>query len=70
MRKSVVVLGIQTDAIQQVLHASLQLRAAGDAVQFHRAPDDLTDPLARIERRERILEDRLHLAPYRAQVTP
>ena len=68
VREPVVVLGLQADAVEQVLHAALQLRAAGQPVQLERVADDLAHPLARIERGERVLEDHLHLPAHRAQV--
>ena len=36
-------------------------------VDLHRVADDRAHPLARVERRVRILEDHLHLAPQRSQ---
>jgi hypothetical protein len=39
-------------------------------VQAQRHPDDLAHALARVERRERILEDHLHLAPQRLHLLP
>ena len=40
------------------------------AVDPERVADDLADPLARVERGVRVLEDHLHLAPERAQLPP
>ena len=64
VREAVEVLGVQPDALEQLARARLPLvaRHAGDA---QRRGEDLADPLARVERRLRILEDHLHLAPQR-----
>ena len=49
VRKPVVVLGLQADTVEQVLHPALHLPALGEAVQFERVTDDLADALARIQ---------------------
>ena len=70
MRVAVVVLGVQPD----LLHAApararlRSLALARDAVDRERLADDRADRLARVERRVRVLEDHLHLAPQRAQL--
>ena len=39
-------------------------------MQAQRLPDDLDHALARVQRRERILEDHLHLAAERRELAP
>ncbi len=56
--------GERPDAFEQLAHAPLDVVAArARALQRH--PDDLADPLARVQRRVRVLEDHLHLAAQR-----
>ncbi len=62
VREAVVVLGLQTDAVEQLLHPAFQLGTPSQPVQLEGIADDLAHPLARVERRERVLEDHLHLA--------
>ena len=62
---AVEVLRAEADRLEEVLHPLL---AALHAVDLERRPDDLTDRLARVQRRVRILEDHLHLAPQRPQL--
>ena len=62
VREAAEVLALQADAVQQLGRARRDLRLV-DAVQRERRADDLADPLARVQRRERVLEDHLHLAP-------
>src|SRR6185436_17217106 len=63
------VLRQQADLLEQLAHARLALRlVADDAVHLERLGDDLADGHARVERRIRVLEDHLHLAPHAAQL--
>ena len=50
------------------MHAPPDLVAAADAVDLERVGDDLAHAPARIERRVRVLEDHLQLAPVRPQL--
>ena len=68
MGEPVVVLRVEANPLEQLLNPPLQLGALGQPVQFQRIADDLAHPFARVQRRERILEDHLHLAAQRAQV--
>ena len=49
VREPVVVLGLQPDALEEFQDPPLELRAAGQAVQFDRVADDLAHPLARVQ---------------------
>jgi hypothetical protein len=62
-REAVVVLGVEPDHLHQLLNPLLALLAVGDAVDVERVADDRPDPLARVQRRVRVLEDHLDLAP-------
>ena len=64
MREPVDVLGVEPHALEQVAHAVLRL-APRHAVQAQRRADDLADALARVQRRDRVLEDELDLAAHR-----
>src|SRR5579884_2172200 len=65
VRVAVVVLGVQADALEQLLHAPLAVLLR--VVDRERLRDDLPHALPRVERRVRILEDDLHLAADRPQ---
>ena len=66
VRVAVVVLGVQADAVHELLDAPL--RVALGLVDPERRADDRADRLARVERRVRVLEDHLHLAPVGAHL--
>src|SRR4051812_49126212 len=69
VREAVVVLGVEPDLLHQLLHAPLApALALVDVVDLERVGDDRADRLARVERRVRVLEDHLHLAPQRLQL--
>ena len=70
VRVAVVVLGREPDDVHQLLHAPLGARSRDWPWMHERVGDDRADALARVERRVRILEDHLHLAPQRAQRAP
>ena len=59
--------GFEPDASQQLAHAPLDVVLAA---QPQRQPDDLPDALARVQRRLRVLEDHLQLAPHGPQLAP
>ncbi len=59
------VLGAQADGFEQVAHLGLEFIALGDVVDHQRLADDVHDGHARVERRKRVLENDLHLAPQR-----
>jgi hypothetical protein len=61
------VLGSEAHQTQQLAHAVLDL-VARRPVQLQRLADDLHHALARVERRERVLEHHLHLAPQRLEL--
>ena len=63
VRVAVVVLRAQADAGEQLAHAALHVLLG--LVDRERLADDLADALARVQRRVRVLEDDLHLAPQR-----
>ncbi len=68
VRVAVVVLGVQPDRLHQPLHLALALvLVRQQAVDRERLGDDRADRLARVQRRVRVLEDHLHLAPDRLQ---
>jgi hypothetical protein len=62
------VLGPQADAAQEIRHALFTLPPVLHAVDEQRLADEIEQRHARIERRERILEDHLHLAPQRSHL--
>src|SRR5207244_2883584 len=67
VREAVVVLRRKPDRLEQLLDLLLTAALVPDAVDLHRVADDRPDALARVERRVRVLEDHLHLAPQRPQ---
>ena len=70
VREAVRVLGREADRAQQLVDARRALLAAVAAVDAQRLGDDVADRHPRIERRVRILEDDLHLAPHLAHLAP
>ena len=69
VREAVVVLGVEPDPLEQLVDRVAYAAAVDDPVQAQRVADDLGDPLARVQRRVRVLEDHLHLASA-APATP
>ena len=70
VREAVVVLRVEPDDLEQVLHAALALRLGADLVHLERLADDEADALAGVERCVRVLEDHHHLAPHRPHLRP
>ena len=70
VRVPVHVVGRETDDLEQLAHPRARLLARQPAVDLERVAEDLPDALARVQRRVRVLEDHLHLAPVRAQPPP
>ena len=69
VRIAVVVLRVEPDPVHQVLHRALALALAlVHAVDRERLADDRADRAPRVQRRVRVLEDHLHLAPQRLDV--
>src|SRR3954468_20081324 len=68
MRIIVDMLGAQPDALEDVSDARAALLRVADAVHAQRLADDVAGRHARIERRERILKDDLHLPSVGAQL--
>ena len=62
-------LGRQPDLVEELLDVPLTACAVADPVDAERIADDRPYPLARVEARERVLEDHLHLPPQRAELT-
>ncbi len=63
------VVGVEPDEFEQLAHTVETLSLAGiQAVDLERLGDDVEHVHARIERRERVLEDHRHPAPQRAQL--
>src|SRR5262249_6102559 len=56
------------DRVEQLLHPALALVPGRGPVDLHRIADDLSDALARVEARVRVLEDHLHVAPQRTEL--
>jgi hypothetical protein len=50
----------QSDLVEQLLHPASTLTAGPDVVDVERFSDDLLHRLARVQRRERVLEHHLH----------
>ena len=61
------VLGAQSDFLEQLPDASVRVGSFGEPVDGQSLAHDRADRHARVERRERILKDDLHLPPQRAQ---
>ena len=66
VRVPVVVLGVEANQFQQVLDGPLGALLGLDVLQLERRADDGTHRVPGIQRRVRVLEDHLHLAPQRA----
>ena len=60
--------GGQADDLEQVADLRARLAPAREAVGPQRLADDAADAVARVERRERILEDHLHPPAQRPQL--
>src|SRR5690554_6330987 len=60
--------GLQADALEQALDDAATLLALGDAVELDGLADDALDGHARVQAREGVLEDDLHLAAQRAHL--
>ncbi len=67
VRVALGVLGLQPDHVEQGAHARRATRARGEPVHADRLADDAPDRHARVQRRVRVLEDDLRLAPERQQ---
>ena len=61
------VLGIESDQVQQLLHPGQFPSFGDDPVYPQRGAHDGTHGVPRVQRRERVLENHLELAPVRAQ---
>src|SRR5262249_15549199 len=70
VREAVDVVGREADHLEQLLDPRAQVAARRAFVDAKRVADDLADALARVQRRVRVLEDHLHLAPVRPQLAP
>jgi hypothetical protein len=62
VRVSVVVLRVESDQLEQILHRALGAVLGLDALDTERRAHDRPDRVPRVQRRERILEDHLHVA--------
>ena len=67
MRVAARVLGREADEPEQLAHLRGDLAPRVGVVDPHRQRDARADPLARVQRRVRVLEDHLHVAPDRPQ---
>ena len=68
VRVAVVVLGVQADELQQLLHLALDLVLGHDPWSRNGVADDRADGLPRVQRRVRVLEDHLHVAADRPEL--
>ena len=68
VRVAVVVLGVEADQLQQLLHRPLDAVLGLDALDPERRADDRADGVPRVQRRVRVLEDHLHVAAQRPQL--
>ena len=68
VRVAVVVLRVEADQLQQVLHRALDAVLGLDVLDPERRADDRADGVPRVQRRVRVLEDHLHVAAQRAQL--
>ncbi len=66
VRPAIEMLGREAHQVDQFADARLPFGAAGQPVHFERRLQDLADALARVQRRERILEHHLHIARHLA----
>src|SRR5712691_7259862 len=60
----------EPDRVQQLVHALLDLRARNDAVDPQRPLEVMANRLDRVQRREGVLEDDLHVRAVPQDVTP
>ena len=68
MREAVQVARLQPHRLEQLHHAVLELPPiCGQTMDDQRLADDSTHGVARVQGRERVLEDDLHVAPHLAQ---
>jgi hypothetical protein len=65
---SVVMLRIESDKLEQVLYGALDAVRGLDVLNPEWSPDDRADRVPRVQRRERILEDHLHVLTERPQL--
>jgi len=70
VRIAVDVLRRQADEVEQFAHPALDLVPVPALVDAQGLGEYLADSLARVERRVRVLEHHLQLAPHRAQLAP
>ena len=70
VREPVVVLRVEADDLEQVLHTPLPLGVRADPVHLERLGDDEADALARVEGCVGVLEDHLDLAAHAAAARP
>src|ERR1700722_8837807 len=68
VREAVEMLGLQSDLVEQLAALALDL-VARNAADAQRRREDLVDSLAGVQRRLRILEDHLHLATDRLELS-
>ena len=68
VREAPHVLGAQPDTAQQIGHARFTLPATLHAVDEQRLADQIEQRHARVQRRERVLENHLHLATQRSEL--
>ena len=65
VRVAVVVLRVEPDQLEQVLHRALDAVLGLDVLQPERRADDRADGVPRVQRRVRVLEDHLDVAAQR-----
>ncbi len=70
VRVPVVVLGVEADALHERLHVGLDAVLGLDPLDPEGRPDDRADRVPRVQRRVRILEDHLNVAPEPAKPRP
>jgi hypothetical protein len=69
VRVSVVVLGVEADALHDPLDGLLDAALGMRALDLERGSDDRADGVAWVQRRERVLEDHLHITTQRPHVS-
>ena len=62
--------GVEPDRLEHLVDAGPALVLAAPAPDLERRPDDVADPAAGVERRDRVLEHDLHLRPQDPQPLP
>ena len=67
MRVAVRVARVEADDVEQLADPDAAVAARADPVHDQRLADDVADRHPRVERRVRVLEDDLHLAPHLAE---